>query len=76
MLRQSGVDDKMAAPAKRPDRRGRPESLDGSGEVPGLRNTEGTAGGPYARADNARCRFVILLTDSVPAGRLFTVQTM
>ncbi len=76
MLRQSGVDDKVAAPARRPDRRGRPESLDGSGEVPGLRNTEGMVVGQYARADDARCRFVILLTDSVPAGRLFNVKTM
>jgi len=76
MLRQSGVDDKVAAPARRPDRRGRPESLDGSGEVPGLRNTEGMVVGQYAGTDDARCRFVILLTDSVPAGRLFTIKTM
>ena len=76
ILRQSGVDGKMAAHARRPDRRGRPESLDESGEVPGLWNTEGMGVGQYARAGDKRCCFVILLTDSVPAGRLLNAKTM
>ena len=30
--------------------------------------------GQYARADDVRCRFVIPLTDSVPAGRLLNAK--